>query len=83
MILPSKHLPQSRALIRVGGEILRQLDEPRAVSELWERVRSAHDANSGQPPISFDWFVLALSFLHAIFSIEMNRGVIAATRRPN
>lgn len=41
MILPSKHLSQNRALIGIGAEVLSQIDEPLAVSELWERVRAA------------------------------------------
>lgn len=34
MILPSKHIPESRSLAAIGGEILAQLEEPRAVSEI-------------------------------------------------
>ena len=39
MILPGKHLRQDRALLAIGAELLVHLDEPRTVSELWERVR--------------------------------------------
>lgn len=80
MILPSKHLTQSRALIRVGAEILSQLDEPRTVSELWERARSTRLSKASELPLSFDWFILALTFLYAIFAVEMNDGVIAKAR---
>jgi len=79
MILPSKHLPPSRALINVGGEILSQLDEPIAISELWERVQTI---KTGEAQLSFDWFVLALTFLHTIFAIEMRDGLVAISRRP-
>jgi hypothetical protein len=82
MILPSKHLSESRALIRVGGEILSQLEEPCAVSELWERVRTARTGRSGEAPLSFDWFVLALTFLYTIFAVDISDGLIAAARRP-
>jgi hypothetical protein len=41
MILPGKHLSPHRALIGVGAEILVQLDRPREVSDLWDRVRAA------------------------------------------
>jgi hypothetical protein len=47
MILPSKHLPPSRALITIGADILSQLDEPRAISELWERVRAVPVSREG------------------------------------
>lgn len=82
MILPSKHLPPSRALVNVGSEILSQLDEPLAVSELWERVRTARAGRPGEAQLSFDWFVLALTFLHAIFAVEMRDGLVTMSRRP-
>jgi hypothetical protein len=81
MILPSKHLSQSRALLGIGAEVLSQLDEPLAVSELWERVRAARASKADAAPLSFDWFVLALTFLHTIFAVEMSDGVIAAPLR--
>jgi hypothetical protein len=80
MILPSKHLSQNRALIGVGAEILAHLDEPKAVSELWEQIRGVREAAPNVAPVSFDWFVLALTFLNAIFAIELRDGVIAKTR---
>jgi hypothetical protein len=81
MILPSKHLSQSRSLISIGAEILSQLEEPLTVSELWERVRKARLGTSRDSPLSFDWFVLAVTFLHAIFAVEMSDGVIAKSQR--
>jgi hypothetical protein len=80
MILPSKHLSPSRALISIGADILLQLDEPLAVSELWERVRTARAGRLGEAPLSFDWFVLALTFLHTIMVVEMNEGLVAMSR---
>lgn len=78
MILPSKHLAEDRALISVGSKILLQLDSPRSVSEIWEKLRmtpTSHDTHSN---LTFDWFTLALSFLYAIKAIEMqDDGLIA------
>jgi hypothetical protein len=76
MILPGKHLQQDRALLGVGAEILGHLDEERTVSELWERVRSARGESAS--PLSFDWFVLALTFLYAIAAVDLAEGVICA-----
>jgi hypothetical protein len=81
MILPSKHLSQTRALVGIGAEILAQLDEPLAVSELWERVRAERSASAEETPLSFDWFVLALTFLHTIFAVEVNEGLITVSRK--
>ena len=76
MILPGKHLGYDRALLGVGGELLAQLDEPRTVSELWERSRFAR--SDQLVPISFDWFILALSFLYAIAAIDYADGIVTA-----
>lgn len=76
MILPSKHIPESRSLAAIGGEILVQLEEPRAVSEIWERVVSARRAAGRGSALPYDWFILALTFLHAIFAVELSQGLI-------
>lgn len=80
MILPGKHLSPQRALIGVGAEVLGQLDRPRDVSELWDRVTHARDGRLA--PLSYDWFVSALTFLYSINAIDENDGVIEARRRP-
>lgn len=79
MILPSKHIPESRSLAAIGGEILAQLDEPRAVSEIWERVLAARRASGRGAPLPYDWFVLALTFLNSIFAVELSQGLIVRT----
>lgn len=79
MILPGKHLRQDRALLGVGSEILAQLGEPHTVSELWERTRLSRSAAAA--PLSFDWFILSLSFLYAIAAVEMVDGLICVRDR--
>ncbi len=82
MILPAKHLRPDRAVLDVGAEILAQLDETRTVSELWERVRSARATRQALAPLSFDWFILSLTFLYAISALELADGVVmAGTKR--
>ncbi|APX84171.1 hypothetical protein BV511_05235 [Methylorubrum extorquens] len=76
MILPGKHLSPHRAITGVGAEILAQLDRPRHVTELWERVRVARANLQVSSPITFDWFVLALTFLYAIRAIEDADGLM-------
>ncbi len=75
MILPGKHLKHDKALIGVGAEIIANLDEPRTVSELWERIRIAREHTATN--LSFDWFILSLTFLYAINAIDFARGVIS------
>jgi hypothetical protein len=76
MILPAKHLRHDRALLGIGAELLAQLGEPHTVSELWERTRLARSTKAA--PITFDWFILAVSFLYAIAAIEYTGGVVSA-----
>jgi hypothetical protein len=80
MILPGKHLRQDRALLTVGAEILVHLDEPRSVSELWERVRRARESMPALAVLSFDWFILALNLLFAIHALDLTDGVVVATK---
>lgn len=74
MILPGKHLKQDRALLGIGSEILAALEQEQTVSELWERVQDGRDKHAN--PLSFDWFVLSLSFLYAIGAVGYDQGVL-------
>jgi hypothetical protein len=78
MILPGKHLRQDRALLGIGAEVLAQLDEPRSVSEVWERVREVRQASPAVAPLSFDWFILSLNLLYAISAIDLANGLLVA-----
>ena len=81
MILPAKHLGADRAILGVGAEILENLDSPYTVSGLWHRVRINRQA-AEVSPLSFDWFVLALTFLYSVRAVEFEGGKIAAGVRP-
>ena len=80
MILPSKHLPQNRALLTVGAHVLTFLARPKTVSALWEELNRQDDALSATPrQITYDWFLLALDLLYALGAIELESGLV--TRR--
>ena len=71
MILPTKGVPASKALITVGGEVLEILgDSSLSVSGLWlqhsERRRKSEAAR-----ISYDWFVLALDLLFMLGALQI------------
>jgi len=74
MILPAKHIPLERSLSGIGADILRALDTPQSVSETWLRVHTLHDPNG--KPVTFDWFILSLSWLYAISAIELKDGML-------
>lgn len=79
MILPSKHLPQDRALLTVGGHVLAFLARPKTVSALWEELNRQDQAMVAIRPrrITYDWFVLALDLLYSLGTIELENGLVA------
>lgn len=76
MILPTKHIRPDRALIGVGGEVLKLLDEPATVSHLWNEIRARRSVFSPNAPVNYNWFVLSLDFLFIIGAIELRRGLL-------
>lgn len=79
MILPSKHLPQDRALLTVGGHVLAFLAHPKTVSALWEELNRHKEGLTATTPrrITYDWFLLALDLLYALGAIELDSGLVA------
>jgi len=72
VILPTKGLDMDRALVAVGGEILRILDRPKTVSRIWEELGSRR--SRVVEGISFDWFVLALDLLFLLEAVYLRNG---------
>jgi len=67
MILPTKGIAPEKALLSIGGIMLRELDEQKTVSRLWADLRRVEE---GPPDLSFDWFVLALDLLYLMGMLE-------------
>jgi hypothetical protein len=80
MILPTKRLPQDRALLTLGAEILGILDEGKTVSRVWDEVKMARLSKAAASPITFDWFSLALAMLFMMGAISIEAGKL---RRAN
>lgn len=79
MILPTKHIPQDRALLTVGAHVLKRLYREKTVSALWEEVLNDYrekDEQNAVPGISYDWFILTLDFLYALGAIELHDGLL-------
>ena len=78
MILPSKHLPQDRALLTVGARLLQHLSQPKTISALWEELPRHNDkALKGATPLRYDGFVLALDLLFLIGVIDLHEGLLS------
>lgn len=77
MILPTKGVPASKALITVGGDILEILEESSlSITGLWLELSDRRHA-SPMTRISYDWFVLALDLLYSLGAVELSdRGLV-------
>lgn len=80
MILPTKRLHQNRALLAVGAEVLRRLDEPKTVSRLWDEIQRTYRGHVASPTLTYDWFILALDLLFALNAVGLNQGRITKQR---
>ena len=74
MILPTKRLPEDRALIAIGADVLLILSRPQTVSRLWDDIKMRRLNRKSSSPLPFDWFILSVDFLFAIGAIEMQEG---------
>ena len=81
MILPTKRLPEDRALLAIGADVLLMLSRPQTVSKLWEDIKSRRRSRVACSPLPFDWFVLSLSFLFAMGVIELREGLLSRVSR--
>ncbi|WP_414651741.1 ABC-three component system middle component 6 [Hyphomonas sp. UBA3195] len=75
MILPSKHIDASNALIGVGADIISALEEPKSASVVFYEVQNTRQ-ESGLARIHFDWFLLALDFLYTLDAIQFKGGLL-------
>jgi len=76
MILPSKHLPQDRALLSIGARILRHLAQPLTVSALWNQMEGTNLEHKKSSASAYDRFVLALDLLFLMGVIDLREGLL-------
>lgn len=75
MILPTKHISESKSLLGAGGILLNELQRPQTVTGLWEKVRYSDAIGT------YERFVLTLDMLFLVGAIEFKDGLI--NRGPN
>ena len=71
MILPTKGISASRALLTVGAEVHALLESPTSVAALWESFNASRQDLEVRERLTFDWFSLALSLLYSVGLIEI------------
>ena len=70
MILPTKHIDLRNSLLNVGAILIRKLNEPKTINELWSDVRDLGEIKS------FEFFILGLDFLYLLKIIDIREGLI-------
>jgi hypothetical protein len=70
MIMPTKHIDLRNSLLNVGAILIRKLDEPKTINELWSEVKNLGEVRS------FEFFILGLDLLYAFRVINIERGLI-------
>jgi len=81
LILPTKRLPEDRALLTVGADVLLMLSRPKTVSSLWEDIKNRRVEGKICAPLPFDWFILALCLLRALGAVDMRDGRLHRAER--
>jgi hypothetical protein len=81
MILPTKHLSDEKALLRIGAEVLSLLDEPKTVSRLWIELKQARTKMLGSASITYNWFILTLDLLYMLNTIDLRSGIVRRSRQ--
>lgn len=72
MILPTKHLRSESSLIYIGGIIQSALATgPMSVDQLWRSTKTLYSARTHNNDITYDWFVLALTFLYEVGNLTL------------
>jgi hypothetical protein len=76
VIQPTKGISADRALLTVGAQVLRQLDQPTTVTAAWHSLRESRRKAGYQANLSYSWFILALDVLHALDILRYEHGLL-------
>lgn len=76
MLVPAKHINFSESLLGFGSYILKKLDEPRSIDELWKIYQFDLKDKEYFSSHSFDNLMLTIIFLFSIGSINEKNGRI-------
>lgn len=78
MLLPDKHVTLAESLLGLGAFLIEQLDRPRTIDSLYQRVLKAREDRSLPAFHDLDSVILAAAFLYAVGAIEADAtGAIA------
>ena len=70
MLLPDKHITLAESILGLGAFVLRQLERPKTVDQLFLRVSEAREDDSLPAFHDLDSLLLAIDFLYAVGAIN-------------
>lgn len=76
MLLPTKHINFSESLLGFGSYLLKLLDRPLSVDELWKKYQVDFNNELYFARQTFDNLVLTLIFLYGVDAIKEEKGLI-------
>jgi len=76
MLIPAKHITFSESLLGFGSYILKSLDRPKTIDELWNKYQLDIEKKEYYSNHSFDNLMLTIIFLFSIGSINQKDGRI-------
>lgn len=76
MILPTKHMGHEMALLSIAAEIYHLCGPRESVGSLWDKYKNSLSSQLGRPPVSYDWFLLALDLLFILGRIDLRGKMI-------
>jgi hypothetical protein len=72
MLIPNKHINNSKSLLGLGCFIIETLSTPKTVDEIWNLFRKSREEERYATSHSFDSIILAIGFLFSIGIIDEN-----------
>jgi hypothetical protein len=74
VLLPTKHILAERSILGVASRILRYLQTPATIDEIWHRFNEQQPASSRR--VDFGWFILALCALYSLNRVSFDGAVL-------
>lgn len=71
MLLPDKHITLAGSVVGLGGFLLAELDRPRTVDQLYQRITARRDDGAITAYHDLDSVLIALAFLYLVGAIEV------------
>lgn len=73
MIFPAKHIRLSESLIGLSAFVLKFLDNPKGIEQLWGELKQINNSSYLPANHSYDNFLLTLDYLYLVGVVDVNK----------